>query len=69
MSLECIPDETTLLNFRRLLEKYELAAGILAVINGYLGDCGLPPHLLATGDAVRPVEPVDGPPTLAGQRG
>lgn len=26
------------LNFRRLLEKHELAAGILAVINGYLGD-------------------------------
>ncbi|VCV93545.1 Putative transposase (identified by ISEscan HMM) [Klebsiella pneumoniae] len=29
-----IPDETTILNFRRLLEKHELAAGILAVING-----------------------------------
>ena len=36
-----VPDETTILNFRRLLEKYELAAGILAVINGYLGDRGL----------------------------
>ena len=33
--------ETTILNFRRLLEKHELAAGILAVINGYLGDRGL----------------------------
>lgn len=41
MSLERIPDETTILNFRRLLEKHELAAGILAVINGYLGDRGL----------------------------
>jgi transposase, IS5 family len=30
-----------LLNFRRLLEKHELAAGILGVINGYLGDRGL----------------------------
>ena len=38
LSLERIPDETTALNFRRLLEKHELAAGILAVINGYLGD-------------------------------
>ncbi|CAJ0557340.1 unnamed protein product, partial [Mesorhabditis spiculigera] len=28
-------------NFRRLLEKHELATGILAVINGYLGDRGL----------------------------
>lgn len=41
LSFERIPDETTILNFRRLLEKHELAAGILAVINGYLGDRGL----------------------------
>ncbi|SDI16408.1 transposase, IS4 family /transposase, IS5 family [Pseudomonas benzenivorans] len=41
LGLERIPDETTILNFRRLLEKHELAAGILAVINGYLGDRGL----------------------------
>ena len=39
--MERIPDETTILNFRRLLEKHELAAGILCVINGYLGDRGL----------------------------
>ncbi|KWS44351.1 hypothetical protein AL057_00250 [Pseudomonas amygdali pv. myricae] len=37
LSLERIPDETTILNFRRLLEKHELATGILGVINGYLG--------------------------------
>ncbi|EPM62019.1 transposase IS4, partial [Pseudomonas syringae pv. actinidiae ICMP 19071] len=36
-----LPDETTILNFRRLLEKHELATGILGVINGYLGDRGL----------------------------
>ena len=41
LSLERIPDETTILNFRRLLEKHQLATGILAVINGYLGDRGL----------------------------
>ncbi|UVE19027.1 IS5 family transposase [Pseudomonas sp. LS44] len=41
LSLERISDETTILNFRRLLEKHELAAGILAVINGYLSDLGL----------------------------
>ncbi len=34
-------DETTILNFRRLLEKHELAAGILEVVNCYLGDRGL----------------------------
>lgn len=41
LSLERIPDETTILNFRRLLERHELAAGIIGVINGYLGDRGL----------------------------
>lgn len=41
MSLERIPDETTILNVRRLLEKHELASGILGVINGYLGYRGL----------------------------
>ncbi|KPX05016.1 Mobile element protein, partial [Pseudomonas syringae pv. daphniphylli] len=41
LSLERIPDETTILNFCRLFEKHELAAGILQVINGYLGDRGL----------------------------
>ncbi|WP_116831287.1 transposase [Pseudomonas savastanoi] len=28
-----LPDETTILNFRHLLEKHELATGILGVIN------------------------------------
>ena len=34
LNLERIPDEITILNFRRLLEKYELAVGIFVVING-----------------------------------
>jgi IS5 family transposase len=38
LNLDRIPDETTILNFRRLLETHALAAGILNVINGYLGD-------------------------------
>jgi len=41
LNLDRIPDETTILNLRRLLEKHELAGGILQVINGYLGDRGL----------------------------
>jgi IS5 family transposase len=41
LSLERIPDETTILNFRRLLEKHKLDAGIIGVINCYLGDRGL----------------------------
>jgi transposase, IS5 family len=36
-----IPDETTILNFHCLLEKHELAPGILGVINGYQGDRSL----------------------------
>lgn len=36
-----IPEDTTIMNFRHLLEKHSLASGILAVINGYLGDRGL----------------------------
>lgn len=36
-----IPDETTILNFRRLLEKYELAPEILSRVNGYLSRKGL----------------------------
>ena len=39
--LDRILDETTILNLRRLLERHELAGGILQVINGYLGDRGL----------------------------
>lgn len=41
LHLDRIPDETTILNFRRLLEKHELASQILEVINGYLGERGL----------------------------
>ena len=41
MNLDRTPDETTILNFRRLLEKHELAGGVLQVINGYLSDRGL----------------------------
>ena len=36
--LERVPDEATILNFRHLLGKHELASGILGVINSYLGD-------------------------------
>lgn len=38
---ERMPDETTILNFLRLREKPDLAAGILGVINDYIGNRGL----------------------------
>lgn len=36
-----IPEDTTIVNFRHLLEKHQLAPAILAVINGYLQEKGL----------------------------
>ena len=36
-----IPEDTTIMNFRHLLEKHQLAAGILDVINRYWQDKGL----------------------------
>jgi len=36
-----IPEDTTIMKFAHLLEKHQLAAGILQVINGYLQDKGL----------------------------
>ena len=36
-----IPEDTTIMNFRHLLEKHQLAAGILEVINRYWQDKGL----------------------------
>lgn len=36
-----IPEDTTIMNFRHLLEKHQLASGILEAINNYLRDKGL----------------------------
>ncbi|MBV2133379.1 IS5 family transposase [Pseudomonas sp. MAP12] len=38
LHLDRTPYETTILNFRRLLERHDLANQILEVINGYLGE-------------------------------
>ena len=40
-SLAAIPDETTILNFRHLLEEYELAPEILSRVNAFLTRKGL----------------------------
>ena len=40
-SLAAIPDETTILNFRRRIEEYELAPEILARVNRHLARKGL----------------------------
>ncbi len=36
-----VPDETTILNFRRLLESHDLAPAILAAVNAHLSDRGM----------------------------
>lgn len=36
-----IPEDTTIMNFRHLLEQHSLAMGTLAVVNGHLGERGL----------------------------
>ena len=38
---EALPDETTILNFRHLLERHELGKGLFNEINAYLGSQGL----------------------------
>lgn len=44
LSLERIPNKTTILDFRLLLEKHESATNILGVINSRPGDRDLPPR-------------------------
>ena len=39
--LEKVPDETTILNFRRRLERHELGRGLFDEIKGYLAEQGL----------------------------
>jgi IS5 family transposase len=36
-----IPDETTILTFRHLLEKHDLGDEIFEMVNTYLKDCGM----------------------------
>ena len=38
---ESVPDATTVLKFRRLLERCGLTAGLFAAINAHLAECGL----------------------------
>lgn len=44
-----VPDETTILNFRRLLETHDLASKVLAAVSTYLTQQGL---LLRSGTIV-----------------
>lgn len=41
LSLDRLPDETTILNFRRLLERHGLGKKLFNEINGHLGELGL----------------------------
>ena len=37
---DALPDETMILNFRPLLEKHDLGAGLFGAINAHLASCG-----------------------------
>ena len=37
---DALPDETTILNFRHLLEKHDLGEGLFGAINAHLASCG-----------------------------
>lgn len=39
-----LPEDTTIMNFRHLLERHERASDILALVNGHLGERGLSLH-------------------------
>lgn len=41
LQLDRIPDETTILNFRRLLERHGMSTALFEVVNRYLGEHGL----------------------------
>jgi IS5 family transposase len=41
LSRDRIPDETTILNFRHLLEEHDLASRLFESVNGYLAAKGL----------------------------
>ena len=41
LNLDRVPDETTILNFRRLLERHGIAAALFEIVNRYLGERGL----------------------------
>lgn len=45
---DAIPVETTVLNFRNLLEKFNLASEVFESVNAYLGEQGL----LPSGDSI-----------------
>lgn len=49
MGVDALPDETTILKFRHLLEQHKLADQILQIVNARLTECGL---LLKAGTAV-----------------
>ena len=38
---EAIPDRTTIMNFRHLLEKYKLTRKLFETVNQWLSDCGV----------------------------
>jgi IS5 family transposase len=57
-----IPDETTILDFRHLLERHGLTEALFAAVNGHLADKGiaLRSGTLVDGEAASAIDGVDG---------
>ena len=60
---EALPDETTILNFRHLLEKHGLGEGLFEEINAHLASRG---HRLRTGTIVASI--IDAPSSTKNRR-
>ena len=60
-----IPDETTILNFRHLLERHGLTEGIVADVNAHLADKGITLRSGTLGDATI----IDAPPSTKNNDG
>lgn len=61
LARDSIPDETTILNFRHLLEKHDIAADALEAVNLLMADQGMMARkgtIVVSGIAIIPTSPV-----------
>jgi IS5 family transposase len=61
---DAIPDETTVLNFRHLLEAHNLASAVFEAVKAYLGEQGL----LLSGGSIVDATIIHAPPSTKNQR-
>ena len=62
---DALPDETTILNFRHLLEKHDLGEGLFGAINAHLASCG---HRMKQGMIVDATTLIEAPSSTKNRR-